>query len=73
MALDGANLFCFSHENCDKLKRFAPIQNWFLKTIFNSHSNIGISIFQILYISRNTYKNKMIVYTAVDMKCDNVN
>ncbi len=22
--LDGANLFSFSHENCEKLKRFAP-------------------------------------------------
>ncbi len=24
MALDNANLFSFSHENCEKLKRFAP-------------------------------------------------
>ncbi len=73
MASNGANLFSFSHENCEKLKRFAPIRNWFLKTIFDSHSNVGISMFQILCINRNSYKNKTIVYTAVDTKCDNVN
>jgi hypothetical protein len=30
-------------------------------------------MFQILYINKNSYKNKMIVYTAVDTKCGNVN
>ncbi len=73
MALDGANLFSFSHEKCEKLKRFAPIRNWFPKTVFDSHSNIGISMFWILCINKNSYKNKMIVYRAVDTKCDNVN
>jgi hypothetical protein len=28
---------------------------------------------QILYINRNSYKNKTIAYRAVDTKCDNVN
>ncbi len=30
-------------------------------------------MFWILYINRNLYKNKTIVYRAVDTKCDNVN
>jgi hypothetical protein len=73
MASDGENLFSFSHENSEKLKRFAPIRNWFLKTVFDSHSNVGISMIRILYINRNSYKNKTIVYTAVDTRYDNVN
>ncbi len=66
MASDGANLFSFSHENCEKLKRFAPSKTD-SETCFDSHAYVGISTIihlQLFYISRNPYKYKTNVYTA---------
>ena len=63
-ALDGANLFSFSHENCEKLKRFAPSKT---DSDFDSQAYVGISTIlrlQLFYMSRNSYKYKMNVYTA---------
>ena len=40
--LDGANLFSFSHENCEELKRFAPSKTD-SETRFDSQAYVGIS------------------------------
>jgi hypothetical protein len=54
-ASDGANHFSFTHENCEKLKKYHQ-PKLTLKTILDSHTNVGITIILrllLFYTSRN--------------------